>query len=342
MQIPVNQPAPAADSTIDSDIADFISEGHELTEEVTGSGETSAKAKAGTPRTEEEVIAEFEAENGDEPDATSSNSDAPTETSDAEPEAKYTGTINVDAVAKAIEAEDPVAFVKALGDHAEKLLTGKAHKALRLQVKNAEQAQTKATDLAVKLNEKYGDPIAARKAAEAGDGNAFIDMIEKWGGRDWNTIQRWLANSMAGRPQRLEAQKQEAVKATVEDTAKQEAAKAEVRNWVDAGLKKAAPELHSPEVIALVEAEIRENFSKGIDSPVKALPAVRKKLQAQYEQLHKVFGKQASKTAPKSPSTKVSRQDHTTGQYRQTSLEEDIADFMKETNTEKYAAPRSK
>src|SRR5690606_34099252 len=99
---------------------------------------------------------------------------------------------DVEKVKAAIEKKDPKAFVEALGDAANDLLQGKAHKALRLMVKDVQKAEkqsaeayAKASELVTSLQKKYGDPIAARQAADEGNVDVFIDMVEKWSGRSW-------------------------------------------------------------------------------------------------------------------------------------------------------------
>lgn len=319
---PPAQGSPPTDATLDADIAAFLSEGHQP-------DETPAET---APNPDADPA---DASDGDEP---APDAEVEPEGDPApEPEAPPAPSGKLDAAAtaaltKAIEDGDPVAFVKALGTHAEKLLTSKAHVALRLQVKEAEKAQAAATadkaqvkDLSVKLGEKYGDPIAARKAAEEGDVDTFIDMVEKWGGHSWNDIMKWAAAGIAGRKERLEKRQRAEASEAVSASARQEQKQAEVRAWVDAGVKKLDPELHMPEVVELVMAEIRAGFRNGITTPAKALPLAKKKLEAQYQRLHKVFGKKGA-PAPRGRSPSAAA-DHTTraGGSRPSTLEEDIA-----------------
>jgi hypothetical protein len=250
--------------------------------------------------------------------------------------------VDAAALTKAIEAEDPLAFVKALGEHADKLLTGKAHKALRLQVRELEDkataataAQAKADSLATQLGKKYGDPIAARTACNKGDVGAFLDMIEKWSGHSWNDVQRWVAAGLAGKPQRVTFQERnpEPAAPAVDpaETARQEQAQAEVKAWAEKGVKSLAPDLDFPEAQELVLEEIREGVrtGKGVNTPAKAIPIVRKKLQERYERLHAVFGKgKPAKTKTPSPSTKVARSE-SNGKTRPTTIDEDIRDFLR-------------
>lgn len=260
---------------------------------------------------------------------------------DAEPAAApepATEDVDAAAVTAAIKAKDVQAFLKALGPHADTLLGGKAHRALRIAAKQAEAAAEKAKkkdadahSLVTQLAEKYGDPIAARKAAEDGDVDAFITLAEKWAGRPWNDVMRWTASGIAGRKERLEAAARETKAGEQQAAAKREQAQAEVKQWVDAGVAKLAPDLHHPEVVEMVVAEMRAGYGKGITTPAKALPLVRAKLQAQYERLKKVFdGGRGAPKAPKAeaPAARAARTEG--GSTRPKTLDEEIAAFVRE------------
>jgi hypothetical protein len=316
----------SADTSIDTDIAAFIAEGHEPDDtpaEPVGTDDSLGDA---------DPVADSEAEPAtDEP-----SPDAYGETDSVAPAGQAPAGVDQAALTAAITSGDPVAFVKALGPAAEKLLTSKAHVALRLQVREAETAkatalgeQTRAKDLAKQLGEKYGDPITARKACEDGDVDTFIDMVEKWSDHSWNDVIKWVAGGIAGRKERLERKQRETGAQLADKSAKQEQKQAEVKAWVDGGVKKLAPELHSPEVVDMVVAEIRAGFNKGVTTPAKALPLVKAKLEAQYKRLHAVFGKPGSKAPSKTAANPSARAAHTDrageGQTRPTTLEEDIA-----------------
>lgn len=340
------QADPPADSTLDADIAAFIAEGHEPDDEPSIGDEPEPEPDGDTDESEEQDDDDEDSEaDGDDDGEDSADDDAVADEDSAEDDDEGEppappASVELRALEAAIAADDPVAFVKALGAKADTLLTGKAHKALRLQVKEFENAQSKANLLATQLGEKYGDPIAARKAAETGDVDAFIAMVEKWAGHPWNDVQRWVTSGIAGRPARLEQKAREEQSATATAKAKQEQAQEELRVWVDGGVKKLAPELHSDEVTALVVAEIRAGFNKGITTPAKALPLVKAKLEAQYKRLHAVFGKGTKPAKGKSPSTRVERP-QVGGGTRETTLDEDIADFMKE-NGLRSSVPKKK
>lgn len=305
--------------SIDAEIAAFIAE--------TPASEFDAPSDApADDGASADVEAPAEGE-GDEP--TKAESDEP-----GEP----TGDVDAAAVTAAIKAKDVQAFLKALGPHADELLGGKAHRALRIAAKQAEQAAEKARkkdadahSLVQQLADKYGDPIAARKAAEDGDVDAFITLAEKWAGRPWNEVMRWTANGIAGRKERLEAAGRESKAAEQQEAANKEQAQAEVRAWVDSGVAKLAPELHHPDVVEMVVAEMRAGFSRGITTPAKALPLVREKLKAQYERLSKVFGGPSGAPAKKktpAPSARVTSSEAKSTRPR--SLDEEIAAFVRE------------
>lgn len=294
-------------------------------------------------------IAAFIAETPPEPNATSDDSpvddggdaDVASPGEDAaEPEPTEPAPADVDAAAvtAAIKAKDVQAFLKALGPHAEEMLGSKAHKALRIAAKTAEKAAEKAAkkdadahELVQQLAAKYGDPIAARKAAEDGDTDAFITLVEKWSGRPWNDTIRWVTQGIAGRKERLEARAREDGEASRQAAAKKEQAVAEARKWADDGVKRLAPELHHPEVVDMVMAEIRAGYAQGITTPAKALPLVRKKLQERFERLKKVFdGGRGAPTKKKveAPAARAARTDG--GSTRPRSLDEEIQAFVKE------------
>lgn len=318
-------PGPA--TTVDADIAAFLAEGHEPDDIQADTGPADDSVADAEP------LADSEEEPNVDADSADADSDGPDLDTEGEAEAAKPSAVDLKAVQAALDADDPVAFVQALGKKAETLLGSKAHIALRIAVKEAEKVatvakgeQTKAHDLAVKLGEKYGDPIAARKACEGGDVDSFLDLIEKWSGHPWNDVVRWASNGIAGRKERLEQKARQENAQSVEATARQEQKQAEVRAWVDGGVKKLAPELHDPDTVDLVVAEIRAGYTKGITTPAKALPLVRAKLEARYKKLHAVFGKgvQPKGKRPPAPSAAAA---HTNGgsKTRRSTLEEDIA-----------------
>lgn len=318
----VAQPAPPAQpDTLDQEIAEFLAENPAPEgEEPETEPETNSEVEPG------DESAEDESEDGSPGDGSADDSDPPVDDSDSPEKPPAEGAFDTEALRAAVEANDPVAFVKALGDRAEGLLTGKAHRALRLQVKEFERAQTKASLLADQLKEKYGDPIAAREAAERGDVDQFLEMVEKWSGHTWNETLRWVTQGLAGRTERLERKRREAEAAGATEEAKREQATAELRSWIDAGVKKLAPELHDPDTVAMVEAEIRAGFKTGVKTPAAALPIVRRKLRERYERLHKLFGKE--KRTPKREASQRVERPQVGGSTRELTLDEEIAEFL--------------
>lgn len=291
---------------------------------------------AETPAAEFEAPSDADTDDGPGPAIEADVPGEETEPVAAEPAAVE--DVDAAAVTAAIKAKDVQAFLKALGSHADTLLGGKAHRALRIAAKAAAAAEAKAKkkdadahSLVTQLAEKYGDPIAARKAAEDGDVDAFITLAEKWAGRPWNDVMRWTASGIAGRKERLDARDRETKAADQQAAAKKDQAQAEVKQWVDAGVSKLAPELHHPDVVDMVVSEIRTGYASGITTPAKALPLVRAKLEAQYHRLKKVFdtGRGAPKAPkPEAPAARAARVDG--GNTRPRSLDEEIASFVRE------------
>lgn len=279
------------------------------------SGETAAPVGDGVPP--------------DPDDAAAADDDAPGE---GDPPAPAVGAVDSAAILAAIEAKDPAAFIEALGPAADDVLTGKAHKVLRLQLKDAKAETAKWQQIAQGLSVQYGDPIAARKASEAGDVDTFVDMVEKWGGHSWNDLMKWVAKGIQGRPERLEAKQRDAAKAETAKTAEQAKALEETRVWVGDSLKKADAKLleSAPELVDLVIEEIKSGLAKGIDSPAKALPLAKAKLKTQYERLHAVFGA-GSAPRPKAPApAPAARLDKDTPtNTRPMTLQEEIAAFVR-------------
>jgi hypothetical protein len=243
-----------------------------------------------------------------------------------------------DKLTKAIESKDPKAFVEALGDVAPELLGGKAHKTLRLMVKDAQKANKEAADTYAKaekvgqlLDAKYGDAIKAREAADKGNVDAFVELIEKWAGNDWNEIQRWVAKGITGRNERLVSKKAEAEQATKAQTEQQVKAANEAKDWIKTKLQVSDKQLleSCPEIVDLVFDEFKVSFDKGVRTVREVLPAAKKKLEDRYLALHKVFGNKTqtpTKKAP-SPAAKSPRADKNT---RPKTLAEIIAETIAE------------
>lgn len=300
-------------ASIDAIIADLASEAMEADAIEAADGEASEE---GDGETESE-------ETGEEAEATGEESENFEEESAAP-------ALDLDKVKAAIEKKDLAALLAAIGDEAaEEMLGSKAHKTLRLQLRDADKATAKAAKLTQDLAEKYGDPIAARKAAEGGDVDAFIDLVEKWSGHPWNELQRWVAKGMAGRKERLEAK----AKAVEDDAAKQstDQAKAleETKTWVTSTIKRSDAKLveQCPDVVDMVIDELRAGLAKGIDSPAKALPLVKAKLKDRFERLQAYFGEKKEKRR-----TPVVKPSHSAGSRstRPMTFEEILAETKRE------------
>lgn len=252
---------------------------------------------------------------------------------DTKPEVKP----EMDLLTKAIESKDPKAFVEALGDLAPELLGGKAHKTLRLMVKDAQKANkeagetyAKAETVGKQLEAKYGDAIKAREAANSGNVDAFVELVEKWAGTDWNEVQRWVAKGITGRPERLASKKAESEKATKTQTDEQTKAATEAKDWIKTKLQISDKNLleSCPEIVDLVFDEFKSGLDNGVRSVKQALPLAKKKLEARYQALHKVFGKDTpTKVKAPTPAAKTPRADKNT---RAKTLAEIIAETIAE------------
>lgn len=306
-------PAAVAPPTIDADIASFIASGE-------ATGDVAPAAAADDTATADPEVAAVA---------------APATVAVVAPVVSA-------AMLAAIEKSDPRTFIEALGDKAEALLGSAAHKVLRLQVRDAQKAEQN-TAAAVKrvqaadaaLEAKFRDPVAIHNGLKKGGpegADMAVEALERWAGCSWLDFQKFVAAAQAGRPARLEMKAQAAREADQTAKAAQDKATGEAQAWVSAGLAKEAPELAKEkdlDVGALVLAELKAGWSKGVNTPAKALPLVRAKLKAQYEALGRIFGKGAKPPAaatPPSPSTRVVDGAKT----RPLSLNEEIAAFAKE------------
>lgn len=283
-----------------------------------------------------------ETKDEDEDPEVKDDAEEPVETEDAEVhESEEKPEVDTEAVLAAVKSKDVAALMKALGPAADEMLTSKAHVTLRLQIRDLEKATSALTatkaevaDLSEKLKAKYGDPIEARKKAEAGDVDGFLDMVEKWSNMSWNDTLKWAAKAIAGRPEKLppkqESKKEE--KAPEVDAQAQETAIKETKAWISTGLSKIDANLVKdlPEVVDMCLEEIRVGFKNGIDSPAKALPLAKKKLKEKYSNLARYFSKTGSKSSP-APSSKISTSGKN-GKTRPLTVEEMIAETLAEHN----------
>jgi hypothetical protein len=321
-----------------ADIAAFIAEGHKADDgdvpggvsEAEDGGDGAVADEGGGDETAPAVDEPAEATE-DEPGEEGSE-EAPADVAEVDPA----------ALASAVKAKDLAALLKAMGPAAEEMLTSKAHVTLRRQIRDLEKQEAAATaktakadELAVQLGQKYGDPIEARKRAEQGDVDGFLDLIEKWGGHDWNTMIRWVTNGISGRKERLEAKAAEKTTEVSEKETKRQAALTEAKTWVTGVISKADSQLvkDCPGVVDLVIEEIRRGHAKGIDSPAKALPLAMKTLRQQHEQLSRYFANKAKgkgeKPAPKVAAA-VTGKPQDDPKTRKMSVEELIAETVRE------------
>lgn len=336
-------PAAPVQTSAAADIAAFIAEGHKADDGDISGGISEADGEADGSVADEadgsvadEGDGSGAADPGEAETATETEPAAETDSAATAPLAK----VDPAALAAAVEGKDLAALLKAMGPAAEEMLSSKAHVTLRHQIRDLEKAKSEATakkaeadGLAVKLGEKYGDPIAARKAAEGGDVDAFLDLVEKWGGHDWNTMIRWVSNGIVGRKERLEAKAADVTKQSGEKETKRAAALTEAKTWVTGVLSKSDAQLvkDCPEIVDLCIDEIRGGHGKGVDSPAKALPLALKKLKAQHERLSRYF---ANKGKPPKEVARVAAakvdQPQDEQKTRKMSVEELIAETVRE------------
>lgn len=317
---------PETPASIDADIAAFLAEGNKPDDT------PLLDAPADATKVED-----------DEPSSTADTSEGDGDDSGDDGEAEEEPAFKVDAakLAEAVEKKDLSALLEAMGPAAEEMLTSKAHVTLRLQEKELRKGQkalsdgeSKLKDTTIKLSERYRDPITARKAVEAGDVDTFIETVESWsGGHSWNDLITWVGKGLAGRTERLEAKAKDDQKTATEDQTKREKALAETKTWISTSLEKSHASVLKdlPDVVDMVLAELRDGVAKGIDTPLKAMPLVMKKLQQRHEALAKLFATKTKQKKPTSPpSSKVGREEGTKKETRELSLEESIAKFVKE------------
>lgn len=186
------------------------------------------------------------------------------------------------ALEKAIEAGDVRKFLEALGDKAEALLGGKAHKALRLQAAELGTQEKRLKKAHAALNEKFGDPVEARKKWEAGDIDAFVDLIEKQSGVPWADCEKAVHESIAGRETRLQskAKADEAAKAVAET--KRAEHETSLKTLITDTVKASDAKLLAadPEIVEDVFRIMRTGWKRGINTPAKALAELKKRLVA--------------------------------------------------------------
>lgn len=209
-------------------------------------------------------------------------------------------TIDLKAIESAIAAKDPELLLSALGDRADELLGTKAHKALSHRAKEIRQAREGLVKAGNELREKFGDPAAIRAAAGKGDVDTVISGVEKFFGAPWADFIKFVNAGLAGQPARLEAKARAENAAKTEAETRRQTAETQVRASIAETVKKSDAKLLAahPAIVALVFEKMRVGFRKGLDTPAKALAAVKKDLQAQHSALAKVFTAEPRRRSP--------------------------------------------
>jgi hypothetical protein len=235
--------------------------------------ETAAEEPAGDEASEE----------GDDA-ATAEESEEAAEAAAGDAPEKVAGEREPTELEKAIKAKDVKAFIVALGDAANDLLGGKAHKALRLAAKELRDGEERLAKSAKALTEQYGDPKKAFEAAKKGAEGAdeFVEAIERQAGTSWAEIVKYVNESQAGKDARLQAK----AKVETEKTAAADAKRAEhektLRTLITDTVKGSDSKLleADPEIVDDVFRVMKAGWSKGINTPAKALAVVKKRLES--------------------------------------------------------------
>lgn len=243
--------------------------------------------------------------------------------------------LDVKALEAALKTKNPEAFLAALGDDAEHVLGTKAHRTLRIAAREVKDARVNLLKASGELREKFGEPAAIRAAMAKNDADGLVEGLEKFCGTDWVSIRKFVDASFAGKPERLETKaktEREATEAaetkkreeTEAQTARQASATAQLKTTIADVVKKQQPTLATfPAIADLVFEKLKAGYTKGVNTPAKALAAVLVDLRAQHAALAKAFAspeKKVSKTAP------APRETGKRG--REMTEEELIADFL--------------
>jgi hypothetical protein len=290
-------PEPTVEFNSEAAVASF------LAEEGGGAGDAPAGAATEPAATDDDGTAEPA---GDEP-AAEGDADEPETSEDAdsdetaEPEKPASAEREPTELEKAIAAKDVKAFIAALGDAANDLLGGKAHKALRLAAKELRDGEERLAKSAKALTERFADPTAAFEAAKKGPegADAFVEAIERQAGASWADIVKYVNESQAGKDARLQAR----AKADAEKTSAEQAKRAEhertLRTLITDTVKVSDSKLleADPEIVDDVFRVMKTGWSKGINTPAKALAVVKKRLEA----LAKVLAPAPAASKPKLP-----------------------------------------
>lgn len=272
-----------------------------------GGGSTAASEPATEPAATDDDAAE---PTGDEPapegdDAEPEEGSEEPEGDESEaPEKVAAGEREPTELEKAIKAKDVKAFIAALGDAANDLLGGKAHKALRLAAKEIRDGEERLAKSAKALTERFADPTAAFEAARKGpDGaDAFVEAIERQAGASWADIVKYVNDSQAGKDARLQAKARADAEKTSADQAKRAEHERTLRTLITDTVKGSDAKLleADPEIVDDVFRVMKTGWSKGINTPAKALVVVKRRL----ESLAKVLAPAPAAPKPKTPPTR--------------------------------------
>lgn len=142
-------------------------------------------------------------------------------------------------------------------------------KAIRHERKKISADKAELTTLRGELQEKYGDPITARRLFHAGDLNAFFDTVEKWSGVPYVDVQKaWALHVQGKAAPKLVPKAPEAVTATA-DAAKVAQLKERITGDIASD-----PLAKRPGIVDLVFEKMRAGWNKGVRTPAAALKLV--------------------------------------------------------------------
>lgn len=142
-------------------------------------------------------------------------------------------------------------------------------KAIRHERKKIDRGRAELDDLSTKLRDKYGDPIVARKAWEAGDLNTYFQTLERWSGVPHADVQKAWTLHVQGKPVPKLEPKPVVAQAVTVDAGKVAALKTRIGEDI-----KADPLASTPGIVDLVFEKMRAGWNKGVRTPVAALKLV--------------------------------------------------------------------
>lgn len=306
-----------------------------------GKGKGTSADRGASANGEESAVepADDTESDGDVPADADASDDAGDGDEDSDADPADVGELNVEAIQAALTAEggvDLIALASALGVEPDALKISPAQwKIARLERRKAQQAEKRAEDLTTKLEQRYGDQVKARKAAELGELEPAIEFIEATFGRGWNEVNKMVGALLEGKPvpdmedkrqlreykKREEEQKLAAKKAQDEAAANEKVEQA--KTWITTQIKSdklASPEMSKllkdaglPTLTELVFEEMQRGYSKGLTDPKKALEKVREKLKRQAKALASAGLITAPKPAKRPVSTSPPRKDAQAG-----------------------------